>query len=370
MFRLRTHTHLLVVGGSRAYGLHRPDSDVDVKGLCVPPASWLHGFLHRFEQADDVASIAVFVDDLAPHEQAIARQTKLEGSVYALAKFVRLGAEANPHILDALFGRDEEIRVCTPVGAALRAARDTFLSQRARDSFGGYAAAQLKRIRTHRRWLLHPPAAAPTRAAFDLPETTLIPRDQLGAARAAVEQQLARWELDLEALPPPDAIRVREHVETVLAEQLVHDRFVVAGRAVGLDDNFIELMDRERRYGAAQAEFSRYGHWLAHRNPARAALEAAHGYDTKHAAHLVRLLRMALEIVRTGRVHVWRGGLDADELQAIRSGAWSYDALEAWADEHTTRLKEESARCPLPRRPDLEALDALCVELTEVALGA
>ena len=369
-FDLVAATQLLVVGGSRAYGLHTPDSDVDVKGLCAPPRRLLYGFLERFEQADDPAWIAAFTGRLTDDEQRIVARSKLEGSVYALAKFMRLGAEANPHILDVLFGRDDAVRVITPVGQALRDGRRRFLSQRARDSFGGYASAQLKRIRTHRRWLLSPPERPPERADFGLPPATLIPADQLGAARAAVEAQLARWDADLEPLAAPDAARLRAQIADALTEQLAHDRFTLAGRAVGLDDNFIDLMDRERRYGAAHGEYTRYRGWLASRNPARAALEAAHGYDTKHAAHLVRLLRMALEITQTGEVHVWRGGIDADELQAIRAGAWSYDALEAWTDAATAALAAEAPNTPLPRRPDLAALDAWCVTLTEQALAA
>jgi len=369
MFDLRAHTHLLVVAGSRAYGLHRPSSDVDLKGFAVPPRAWLMGFRHRFDQVDDADGIAVFADTLTEAEQAVVRRTKLEGSVYGLAKFVRLAADANPHMLDALFCRDDEIRLCTPIGEALRAARRQFLSQRCRDSFGGYARAQLKRIRTHRRWLLTPPTEAPTRAAFDLPEHSLMPREQLNAAQAAIRKQLDRWELDLDGLGKADSQRVRGEVERVLVEQLAHDRYVVAGRAIGLSDNFVELMDRERRYRAARAEFQQHQRWLRERNADRAALEAAHGYDTKHAAHLVRLLRMALEIVRSGEVHVWRGDRDGDELQAIRAGAWSYDDLEAWADDAEARLRAEASACPLPRRPDLDALEALTVRLTEEAIA-
>jgi len=45
-------------------------------------------------------------------------------------------------------------------------------------------------------------------------------------------------------------------------------------------------------------------------------LEAKFGFDTKHAMHLIRLLRMAREILETGVVHVKRP--DAEELSAIR----------------------------------------------------
>lgn len=368
MFDLRAHTHLLVVAGSRAYGLHTPTSDVDLKGFAVPPAAWLHGFLHTFEQVDDVEGMRPFVGDLAEGEQAVVRRTKLEGSVYGLAKFVRLAADANPHMLDALFCRDEEVRIATPVGQAVREARDAFLSERCRHSFGGYAAAQLKRIRTHRRWLLEPPTTAPTRAAFGLPEHATMPAEQREAAHAAIRQQLDRWEPDLSALGKADAGRVRAELDRVLSEQLVADRFVLAGRTLGLDANLVDLLARERAYRAARAGYRQHRRWLAERNPERAALEAAHGYDTKHAAHLVRLLRMGLEIVTTGEVHVWRGGRDADELQAIRGGQWPYERLEAFADEATRRLREAPPG-PLPARPDLDALEALTVRWTEAALG-
>jgi hypothetical protein len=40
------------------------------------------------------------------------------------------------------------------------------------------------------------------------------------------------------------------------------------------------------------------------------------GYDTKHAMHLVRLIRMAKEILIEGVVHVYRD--DREELMDIR----------------------------------------------------
>ena len=62
-------------------------------------------------------------------------------------------------------------------------------------------------------------------------------------------------------------------------------------------------------------------------NVKRPELVEKHGYDTKHAMHLWRLLRMCAEILETGRVLVRRP--DADELLAIRDGAWRYDAIIA-----------------------------------------
>ena len=193
---LRLHTHLLCVAGSRAYGLHTDASDVDLKGFAIPPIEDQLGIQLRFQQADSPSEMAIFAQDLTAEEQRVAQQTKLEGSVYRLRKFAKLALDCNPHVLDVLFCREAEVRICTPIGRALRDHRSGFLSRRALHSFSGYAAQQLKRIQTHRRWLLDPPTHAPTRAEYALPEQTILPKEQLAAAQAAVKKQLDSWELD------------------------------------------------------------------------------------------------------------------------------------------------------------------------------
>lgn len=161
-FDLRKHTHLLVTGGSRAYGMHKTTSDVDVKGICVPPKEAYFGNLHRFDQVDKPIPLMLafldFPDDVTdsdwvvrnnlrfildghvkdqsqalklaqeqvaslsdkgfarftPEERDAIRAQKLEGTVFNLVKFIGLATEANPNILDVLFCRDEEVRLITP----------------------------------------------------------------------------------------------------------------------------------------------------------------------------------------------------------------------------------------------------------------
>jgi predicted nucleotidyltransferase len=371
MFALRPHTHLLAVAGSRAHGLSHPESDVDLKGVAVPPLAVFFGVNTSFEQADDAAEMAVFTDLLTPAEQAIVQHTKLEGSVFGLQKLSRLAADCNPHVLEALFCRDEEVRLATPVGRALRKGAHRFLSRRARHSFGGYASAQLKRIRNHRQWLLEPPAAPPTRADFGLPETSLIPKDQILAAEAAIRKRLDSWELDFTGVPRATVVDVQNRVAAVLAEISVgaDEKWLSAARWVGLEDNLVDVMSRERRYESARRGWRQYNAWKRNRNPERAALEAEFGYDTKHGAHLVRLLTMATEIVATGEVHVWRGDRDAEMLRGIRAGEWSYDTLVEWAEARDAELDAALPDSPLPVRPDIDGLDAWIVELTTQALG-
>jgi hypothetical protein len=373
-FDLRPHTILLSLAGSRAQGLAGPGSDVDLRGVAVPPASELLGWGRPFEQADGAGELDCFHDLLTAEEQEVVAGTKLEGSVYTLQKFVRLCADCNPNMLEALFCRESELRLLTPLGGRLRDARHAFLSQKAAHTFTGYALQQLKRIQGHRHWLLHPPAGPPTRAQFGLPERSLVPRDQLLAAQAAVQKKLDEWAPDWGPLPASEIQRLEDQLQDFLVEVLTHGEGLWhrAARVVGLDDNLIEAMDRERRYRGAQRNWEQFRTWQRKRNPDRAALEAAHGYDTKHGAHLVRLLRMGREIVEEGAVHVWRGGRDAEELRAVRQGAWSYDRLVGWAEAEAATLRAlvKEGRCAVPTKPDEDALNGLCVGILEDAISA
>ncbi len=142
--------------------------------------------------------------------------------------------------------------------------------------------------------------------------------------------------------------------------------FVHTGRQLGFDDNFLAMLQSEKAYRAKKQEWDNYQGWLVNRNRARSELEAKFGYDTKHAMHLVRLLRMCREILETGNVTVKRP--DRDELLAIRAGAWTYEQLVAWADAQDALMDDLYARSPLPRAPDVKALDALSVKLVEKLL--
>ena len=294
--------------GSQAYGLATPSSDVDYKGVLVGPAAWYHGYLGGPEQ----------VELNADHVR------------YEIRKYFRLAAAANPTVLELLWTDPSCHAVCTPIGERLLAARDRFLSLRVKDSFSGYAMSQLGRIKTHRKWVMNPPKKEPARADFGLPDRAQISRDQLGA------------------------------VEAMLGDGRLEQ--------VDLSTNFLDILERERRYRTARKEWESYQSWLKTRNPRRSELEARFGYDTKHALHLIRLLRMGLEIVATGQVKVHRD--DRDELLGIKSGALAYDELMARAEQLGAQVHAAAATSPLPEAPDEAALDQLCAEIVAAVLAA
>ena len=270
-----------VVAGSQAYGLDTPDSDLDVRGVCIPPLRYLLGLssFEQFEQQDESGD-TVF---------------------YALVKFVRLALDCNPNIIELLHTDPRHILYINDYGQSLVEHRQLFLSKQVRYTFAGYAISQLQRIERHHRWLVNPPDHQPT------------------------QEEFGGW-------PVEGRYKFRDH-------------------------------DAYRAYQAALKHWNQYQVWRQNRNPARAELERKFGYDTKHAMHLLRLLKMGAEILETGQVHVYRP--DREWLIAVRNGLLTYEELLELTKAYEGRLGELYDRSSLADEPDSEAAEELVMELQE-----
>lgn len=352
-------TLFFTIHGSHAYGTAIPSSDRDYRGVFLGERKHYLGFAHRVDQ----------------HERQGKKDGTPDVTVFELRKFFGLAADCNPNVVELLFVDESSFIHVDPRFRKVLENREKFLSRRARHTFSGYAMSQMRRIKGHHRWLRNPPKAQPTRADHGLPERTLIPKDQLQAAESAVRKKLGTWNLDgLGDLLPATIQEIKDGFEERLLELTLWSRedrdakaWKAAAACIGIDANFIELLDRERRYGAALKDWKDYQGWLKDRNPDRAALEAKHGYDTKHMMHLVRLLREGIEILTTGTITVRRP--DAEELIAIRHGAWSIEQGIAYAETMQEKLIEAEKTSKLPYSVDREALDELCMEIAADSLA-
>lgn len=349
---IQDHTVLLVRHGSHAYGTNTVTSDEDFKGVAIPPKEYFLGTMHRFEQAELKA----------PDPDAV---------IYDIRKFFTLAAECNPNIIEVLHTDPSDHFVVSKIGQEILDHKDDFLSKKIKHTFMGYSVSQLKRIKSHKAWIMNPPDHLPTRKEYGLPENTLIPQDQLLAAEAEVRKELDRFQFDfMEDLEESQKIGIRTTMEGMLAELKItgEQHWMSAARKIGLSDNFIELMQKERQYVGAKRQWDQYQNWKENRNKMRSALEEKYGYDTKHAYHLVRLIRMCREILLTGKVIVKRP--DREELLTIRNGAWSYEQLIEFAESQEKELdKLYLSSDALPRAPDKDKLDKLCIRLVEARLS-
>ncbi|HMJ12844.1 MAG TPA: nucleotidyltransferase domain-containing protein [Polyangiaceae bacterium] len=379
MFPLERHTIFLTLAGSQAHGTARDGSDVDLRGVCVAPLSVRLSLFRTFEQYEGTVPERLAETVLARIEAdptaSRALGVKTECVVFDLSKFVGLCAAANPNALEILFADERDWILETPAWRRLHEERYRFLTKKVQQTFHGYAMAQLKKIKTHRSWLLNPPAKKPSRGDFGLPSAGgTLSRDDQNRIEQSIADKIRSYGVDDIEMPKPARIAVQERVDAfyrdVLSasdEELGERMRAVATDALQLPSDVVAALNAEKKYRAAMKHWDSYQAWKSHRNPARAELERKHGYDTKHALHLIRLMRMGLEALETGNLLVRRD--DAAELSAIRDGALSFDELLAQADALHSRMEAAAQTSALPSNVETTSVDALVHALETSAWG-
>ena len=380
MHGVRGQVVLLTLAGSHAHGTARDGSDVDLRGVSVAPlAERLSLFDHpeQYEGPLPDAIASAVLPALRAH--STARQSvgsKVECVIFDVAKFLRLCIGANPNALEILFADERDWLVATDAWRLVHRERHRFLTRKIQQTFLGYAMAQLRKIETHRAWLLHPPAKKPSRAEFGLPPAAgTTSRDDQNRLEAAIAEKMRSYGVDDLEMPKAARIAVRERLlelqRDVLATSdadLEARMRAVATHALGLSPEMVAALNAEKRYRAAMKQWDAYQAWKTGRNPARAELERTHGYDTKHAMHLVRLMRMGLEALEHGDLVVRRP--DASELVAIRDGALTFDALLEQAEDLRRRMLEAADRSTLPEQVDDAWADATALRLMTSATAS
>ncbi len=380
MFQVEQHTIFLTLAGSQAHGTAREGSDVDLRGVCVAPLPARLSLFSTFEQYEGplLGDLATWVMPrlLAHATAARGLDIKTECVIFDIAKFVRLCAEANPNALEILFADERDWVFETPAWRQLHRERRRFLTRKVQQTFLGYAMAQLKKIKTHRSWLLNPPARKPSREDFGLPASGgTLSRDDQNRIEQSIADTIRSYGIDNIDMPRFTRIAVQERMDAFFRDVLsvsdgdIEDRLrAVASRALSLPGDVVVALNAEKRYRAAMKHWDSYQIWKSQRNRARAELERKHGYDTKHAMHLIRLMRMGLEVFERGDVFVRRP--DAAELNAIRDGAMSFDELLSAATRLKEAMEHAASTARLPDDVDREQVDRLALGLMSTRSGA
>jgi hypothetical protein len=112
------------VAGSTAHGLAREGSDVDLYGVYVLPT-------------DEILGVRGYQESRVTHVPQDETQ-------HEVGKYVRLALAANPTVLELLYLTEYQEQ--TEHGRLLVEARSKFLSNRVRQTYGGYAWSQAERL--------------------------------------------------------------------------------------------------------------------------------------------------------------------------------------------------------------------------------
>lgn len=244
----------MTVHGSRAYGTHMPTSDWDVKGILILPSrDYLGCFSNTFEQVE-------FSDKEAKNAEGI----EFEGVAYEIRKILKLASDCNPNVIEVLFTDPEHHLVTTEASDILLENRDLFINKKARHTFAGYAHSQLKRIKSHRSWLLNPPSVPPSREEFGLsPKHKALSKSAQGAFKAFHELQGG------------EDTSLGENV----SERLAHGFVAMSDMSYEVAEQAVLLLQLEQNYQNKLNDWKQYQQWLTNRNAARAELEAICGFD-------------------------------------------------------------------------------------------
>lgn len=328
------------VTGSKAYGTDRPTSDVDTRGVFIAPIYVALSCCKSIEQVETPG---------------------IDETIFELKKFIKLAADANPNILDILFADKENILYIHPVFQEVLDNKHIFLSKKVRHTFSGYAMAQLHRIKGHRKWIMQPQGEVPPKLG-DYCRLVLsngqVTSDGNEIRKMSFECFLAETfgSSQFRVFKSPEFFQNKLGFFTEGEEQLrpinVHDD-ILRERAEYVGFLLVNIDE----YKAEHTKWKQYWDWKKNRNEDRAELEEKYTFDTKHASHLVRLMKMCKEILTDGKVLIRRP--DAKELLAIRNGKFKYDELIEWAENSDKELDALYEKSTLPHSPNWEKIDEL-----------
>lgn len=322
---LRSNEHLkdkiifLTLGGSYAYGTNVETSDIDIRGCALNSRSDVLG-LSNFEQVID---------------------NKTDTTVYSFNKLVRLLINCNPNVIEMLGCKPDHYIQCSGIGQELIDNRKLFLSQKAVNSFGGYANQQLRRLEN------------------------VIARDRL--------PQSKREEHVLQSM---------NNVVKTFTEK--YNSFSYGDIKLYTDTSMREDMDMEVYIDINLTKY-----------PARELVTLAHdlnnvisSYDkfekrnkqkddahlNKHAMHLIRLYLMCIDIFEKEDIITYRSD-DHDLLMSIRNGVFQkHDGTYRpeffeMVNDYEERLHYAQQHTNLPKKPNMKRIEELVIDINRRSIN-
>ena len=345
--------------GSQAYGLATPTSDVDMKGVYIQPLDDILSFGY-IEQVNDEKNDKVY---------------------YEVRRFLELVATNNPNLIELLNLPDDMITYKHPVYDLILAHRDIFISKICRNSFAGYAIAQIGKARGLNKKIVNP-VDKERKTPLDfcnvhfgynsMPLTKYLEDNVMnqkfcGIANVPHAKDLYGLFYDYNShnafsdskLKFGDYLSLEQDnfkEYCVENELFLHYKGIVKEAEDGtfpsneLRMSHIEKEERNNMlcyftynkdgYTIYCKDYKEYWEWVEKRNQARYNDNAKHGkgYDSKNMMHCHRLLDMAIEIGEGKGIIVRRP--NREYLLNIRSGEMDYDFLVADAERKIKEVDE------------------------------
>ena len=319
---LRTDKHLgkniilLTTGGSHAYGTNIDGSDLDIRGIAIENKQDILG-LSSFDQFTNLAT---------------------DTTIYGLKKLFTLILNTNPNTIELLGTKDEQLYVCNKYGNMIKDNIDLFLSQRARNSFGGYATAQLRRLQN-----------ALARDNYPQPEKEKHILD-------SIKGQMTTFEDRYKAV-------TNDNFKLYVGESDKED--YDSEIFINMNLQNYPLRDLKNMWSEMNGVVDSYAK-LNGRNSKKDNIHL-----NKHSMHLIRLFLMGTEIMEGKGINTFRDK-DHDLLMGIRNGDYlttnndgtlNYSYIFELVDEMEKKFKYACDNSPLPKNPNYKKVEELLMDI-------
>lgn len=335
---------LKCISGSKAYGLDLPSSDTDIKGVFLLPKA-------QFYSLDYIAQVS---------------DEKNDEVYYELGRFIELLSKNNPNILELLATPSDKVLYRHPIMDKVKA--ELFLSKKCKDTFGGYAFAQIKKARGLNKKIVNP-VAKEKKSVLDF---CYVLADQGAVSIHAYleKRNLEQSEIGLVSIPhfkdtygiyydEQGDLNYKGIMRKVAATTVLLSSVPKGEKPIG------HLSFNQDGYVKYCKDYRDYWDWVAKRNEVRYENNLEHGknYDSKNMMHTFRLLDMAEEILLEGKVKVERP--NRTELLEIRQGKRQYDELIVAANQKMAAITLAYHKSELPASPNQLRIKKLLFEMRE-----
>jgi Predicted nucleotidyltransferase len=310
--RLNENLILLTTGGSHAYGTNvnteEHMSDFDLRGIYL-------------NSKEELLTMNCYDKPIENRE--------LDVTIYPLKQIVNLLVNANPNTIELLGTKEEHLFICSKEGKMLRDNTKLFLSKRAYSSFGGYATQQLRRLQNA---LAHDNYPQPEKEKHIL---------------GSINRQMMTF-TDRYKNITKDILNL--YIDKSEKDGFENEIFI------DINLNHYPLRDLKNMYSEMAQVLNDYDK-LNHRNNKKDTLHLL-----KHSMHLIRLLKMGIEILEGKEINTYREQ-DRGLLLDIRNGKYTYDEIFEMVDKYEKDFKYASEHTSLPDNPDYNKINELIMEI-------
>ena len=310
---------LQITVGSRLYGTHNINSDLDMSGIFIAPRSYYLG-LSNVEQVDH--SI------VSKHANGKNDSDAIDFTMYELRKFVKLALDNNPNIIEQLFCPKDKVIFENILGRKLLDHAYLFPWKGASKKFLGYAYGQRHKmvIKTDNYTNLN---------SFNdwLNYHLANPRTEEKMKHEFYSNQLLAELRDIKIT----GVKFHEHHALV-------------------GDINISLTDKlSKVHAKVKDRLSKVGN--------REELYTKYGYDVKFGQNLVRLMFEGKELLTTGKLEYPLK--ERQMLLDIRNGLWKREDIIAYSEQLEAEIETLEDTSDLPSKPRYDEIEKLLIDMVE-----